>query len=204
MISAFEWQVSRSSPFPSEFKSQSQLPSLFSIVSSLSLVSTAFSLCCVCILHCVSLCVLFVLLHLLRSHIIVSSFPVFSLQFSTFSNWLCFSRISAWSCDTKALVSSPFPSRPYQCLIGILVPSPFLSATSVHLWHFSYRSQIPLHWSEGDRRIGLGLAFLTPRVCFLASTTRTTSGISSWSPLRGELKVISQNQAHSLLWHQRS
>ena len=116
----------QSSPFPSEFESQSQFPSLFSIVSSLSLVSTVFSLCCICVLYCVSLCALFALLHLLHSHVIASSFPAFSLQFSTFSDWPCFDRISAWSCNTKALVSSPFPSHPYRHLIGILVPSPFL------------------------------------------------------------------------------
>ena len=116
----------RSSPFPSEFESQSQFPSLFSIISSLSLVSTAFSLHCICILYCVSLHVLFVLLRLLHSHVIASSFPAFSLQFSAFSDWLCSDRISAQSCDTKALVSSPFPSCPYRHLIGILVPSPFL------------------------------------------------------------------------------
>ena len=67
-------------------------------------------------------------------------------------------------------------------LIGIWLvfwyQAPFLSVTSAHLRHFSYRSRIPLRWSEGDRRIGLGLGFLAPRVCFLALTTRTTSGIS--------------------------
>ena len=64
------------------------------------------------------------------SHVIASSFPAFSLQFSAFSNCPHFNRISARSCDTKVLVSPPFPSRPYQHLIGILVPSPFLVSDS--------------------------------------------------------------------------
>ena len=106
MISTFKWQVSRVSPFPSEFESQSQFPSLFpaSSLLSLSLVSTAFSLRCICVLYCISLHALFVLLCLLRSCVIASSFTVFSLQFSAFSNWPHFDRISARSCDTKALV----------------------------------------------------------------------------------------------------
>ena len=68
-------------------------------------------------------------------------------------------------------------------LIGIWLvfryQAPFLLVTLAHLQHFSYRSWIPLRWSEGDRRIGLGLGFLTPQVCFLESMTRTTSGIST-------------------------
>ena len=74
-----------SSPFPSEFESQSQFPSLFPASSSLSLslISTTFSLHCVCILYCISLRALFVLLRLLRSaslHLVPLHSPFSSLH----------------------------------------------------------------------------------------------------------------------------